>query len=142
ERQPTARSVLVGRSVCPRCGHKLGPADLVPLVSWLVHRARCRYCGRRIAWVYPAIEVAALLIAIWSLALLPGWIAWAGCGLGWTLLTLAVIDQRWYRLPLTFTLPLAAAGALTAWLIDSPALFDHLAGWLVGVLAFAAVGWL
>ena len=142
ERQPTARSVLVGRSVCPRCGHELVVGDLVPLVSWLVHRAKCRYCGRPISVIYPAIEIAALLIAIWSLAVLPGWIVWAGCGLGWTLLTLAIIDQRWYRLPLALTLPLALAGALTAWLIDPQTLLDHLAGWLAGVLAFAAVGWI
>jgi leader peptidase (prepilin peptidase) / N-methyltransferase len=142
ERQPSARSVLVGRSACPSCGHKLGPRDLLPLVSWLVHRAKCRYCGRPISVIYPAIEIAALLVAIWSLAMLPGSIAWAGCGLGWTLLTLAIIDQRWYRLPLEITLPLALAGALATWLIDPAALLDHLAGWLAGVLTFAAVGWL
>jgi leader peptidase (prepilin peptidase) / N-methyltransferase len=136
ERQPTARSVLVGRSLCPGCGHKLGIADLLPLVSWLVHR------GLRISAIYPAIEIAALLIAIWALVVLPGWIAGAGCGLGWTLLTLAIIDQRWYRLPLALTLPLGLVGTLATWLIDPPALLDHLAGWLAGILGFAAVGWL
>jgi leader peptidase (prepilin peptidase)/N-methyltransferase len=73
---------------------------------------------------------------------LPGWIAWAGCGLGWTLLVLAVIDQRLYWLPYALTLPLAGSGALVAWLIDPDTVLDHLAGAAVGVLAFAAVGWL
>ena len=81
ERYPTGRPLLMGRSVCSHCEHALSAADLVPLVSWLVSGVRCRYCRRRIPSFYPAIEIAALLIAMWSLAVLPGWIAWAGCGL-------------------------------------------------------------
>jgi leader peptidase (prepilin peptidase)/N-methyltransferase len=42
ERYPTGRPLLMGRSVCSHCEHALGAADLVPLVSWLARRARCR----------------------------------------------------------------------------------------------------
>lgn len=45
-----------GRSVCPHCGHPLGAADLVPLMSWLFLRGRCRYCHEKISWRYPASE--------------------------------------------------------------------------------------
>ncbi len=38
-------SVLRGRSHCDACGHVLGAGDLIPIVSYVVHRGRCRYCG-------------------------------------------------------------------------------------------------
>lgn len=41
-------SILHGRSHCDNCSHVLGPLDLIPVVSWLLHRGRCRYCGRKI----------------------------------------------------------------------------------------------
>jgi leader peptidase (prepilin peptidase)/N-methyltransferase len=141
ERLPAGRPLALGRSTCPRCGHVLGFADLVPIVSWLLGRARCRYCDGKIAWFYPAIEVAALVIALWSLAVLPGWLAWAGCGLGWTLLVLSVIDYRWYVLPNALTVPLAVGGLLVAWLMEPGALMGNVAGAVIGFLGFVLLGW-
>jgi leader peptidase (prepilin peptidase) / N-methyltransferase len=42
-------SVTRGRSMCTHCGHQLAARDLVPVVSWLTLRGKCRYCGKRIA---------------------------------------------------------------------------------------------
>ncbi len=42
-------SALKGRSHCDFCGHVLGAADLIPLLSWLCLKGRCRYCGRKIS---------------------------------------------------------------------------------------------
>lgn len=46
-----------GRSACPSCSHVLGARDLIPVVSWLLSRARCRYCGSRISIQYPLVEL-------------------------------------------------------------------------------------
>jgi leader peptidase (prepilin peptidase)/N-methyltransferase len=52
------------RSYCPACRTPLGALDLVPLVSFLALRARCRHCGARISWRYFALElVTGLLFA-------------------------------------------------------------------------------
>lgn len=51
-------SVFRGRSYCPHCKHELGVSDLVPLVSYLVLRGRCRYCKKGIALRYPLVEAA------------------------------------------------------------------------------------
>lgn len=56
-RMTHGESVLHGRSHCTSCGHVLGPADLVPVLSWVFSRGRCRYCGERVSWRYPATEV-------------------------------------------------------------------------------------
>ena len=42
-------SVLRGRSHCDVCGHVLTAGDLVPIVSYLVHRGRCRWCGAKLS---------------------------------------------------------------------------------------------
>lgn len=44
-------------SFCPRCEHRLGALDLVPVFSFLALRARCRYCRNPISWRYPGIEL-------------------------------------------------------------------------------------
>ena len=56
-RLPRRLSPLRGRSVCPACGAVLGPAELVPVASWLALRGRCRHCGARIPAWYPAGEL-------------------------------------------------------------------------------------
>lgn len=45
-----------GRSACPKCGHVLAWYELIPVVSFLIQRGRCRSCHSRIALQYPLIE--------------------------------------------------------------------------------------
>lgn len=65
-RLPRKLPIAKGRSMCPKCEHTLGPADLVPLFSFLFLRGKCRYCGAPISWRYPAVE--ALTGAVFGLA--------------------------------------------------------------------------
>ena len=139
-RLPEGRSALRGRSACPHCGTRLGLLDLVPILGWGLARGRCRHCGAGISWSYPAIELAALAVAAWSLAVLPGWLAWAGCALGWSLIVLAVIDARHLLLPDALTLPLVPAGLAVAWWVDPAKLPGHALGAVAGFLVLAAVG--
>lgn len=55
-RLPRHESVVHPPSHCPRCDTQLQPLDLVPLVSQVALRARCRYCGAKISWRYFGIE--------------------------------------------------------------------------------------
>lgn len=49
---------LWGRSFCPQCGHRISWYDNIPLISFIVLRARCRHCRQKISWQYPLIELA------------------------------------------------------------------------------------
>ncbi|RMD61459.1 MAG: prepilin peptidase [Alphaproteobacteria bacterium] len=141
-RLPQGRPFGFVRSACPACDHVLSWADLVPILGWVMRRGRCGYCGAAISPAYPAVELAALGIAVWSLAVMPGWLAWAGSGFGWTLLTLAWIDARHLVLPDELTLPLVPAGLAVAWAVDPGRLGDHVIGTVGGFAAIWALRWL
>ncbi len=140
QRRGTGAPVVRGRSRCPACGRTLTPAELVPLLSWLALRGRCRGCGARIGLYDPAMELAALGLAVWAVAAAPGWIGWLGALLGWTLMALAAIDLREMVLPDALTLPLIAAGLVVA-ALAWPRPLDHLIGAVAGGALFAALGW-
>ena len=61
-RLPEDRSLLVPSS-CPRCGHRIGARDLVPVLSWLALRGRCRHCAARIPPLYPLVEALTGVLA-------------------------------------------------------------------------------
>jgi leader peptidase (prepilin peptidase)/N-methyltransferase len=142
ERWPQNEPFVRGRSHCDHCGHPLGWRDLIPILSWIVARARCRYCGARISIWHPVVELSALGIAIWPLAELSGPISWITTIFGWTLLALAMLDLRWLWLPNVLTLPLGLAGLLVARMTRPPAMLDHLIGAGLGYAILVTVAWI
>lgn len=63
-RSQAGRSFISGRSRCESCGHALGPLDLVPLLSWLLLRGHCRYCGTRLSPRYAVTEALGGMLAL------------------------------------------------------------------------------
>jgi len=124
-RWPRGESFVLSRSRCPSCGHKLAATDLVPLLSYARRKGRCRYCAKPISARYPALELVAFLVAVSAAWSLDGWLVWASCGLGWTLLALAAIDLESHRLPDFLTLPLIAAGLIVTYWLDDNRLLTH-----------------
>jgi leader peptidase (prepilin peptidase)/N-methyltransferase len=55
-RIPEEGSIIYPPSHCPKCKSKLGIYDLIPLISYLILRGRCRYCGEKISIRYPVVE--------------------------------------------------------------------------------------
>lgn len=53
-----------GRSRCMHCGHALSSIDLIPVISFLFLRGRCRYCDAKISWQYPLVELLAALVSL------------------------------------------------------------------------------
>jgi len=67
-RVPRGESIVSPPSHCPECGTPLRPYELVPVLSWVALRGRCRTCGVRISVRYPLVELGC--------AVLFGLIAW------------------------------------------------------------------
>ena len=59
-------SILSGRSLCPSCKHELSYKDLVPVISWLYLRGRCRYCSAIIGTIYPLVELVTSVLFVTS----------------------------------------------------------------------------
>ena len=110
----------------------------MPVLSWLWQKGRCRYCGHRLGWYYPGVELAALAVAL-SAVLVDGDGAWLDCLLGWWLLTLGWIDLRRWLLPDVLTLPLVLAGLVAAAVFDPAGLMQRALGAALGYTSLAAV---
>ncbi|MES2337551.1 MAG: A24 family peptidase [Pseudomonadota bacterium] len=135
-RWPAGRSALIGRSACDGCGQTLSPLELVPLVSGIALRGRCRSCGGRIGLSHPATELLGLGIGVVAGLVAPGWTAVAGAVFGWLLLAAGAVDLAAFRLPNAVTLTLAVSGVFTGAIGVPPPVFDRAIG---GVLGFGAL---
>ncbi len=99
-RLPANEQIVKGRSHCSTCKATLGFVDLIPLVSWLMFRGRCRHCRAQVSFIYPLTEVAAASIA--SIAVFQHGASLASITLGVScigLATTACIDAQTRRLP-------------------------------------------
>ncbi|SHH46325.1 prepilin peptidase [Tepidibacter thalassicus] len=56
-RIPIGKSIAYPPSHCPKCRANLKPIDLIPLISFLWTRGRCRYCSNKISMKYPLVEI-------------------------------------------------------------------------------------
>jgi leader peptidase (prepilin peptidase)/N-methyltransferase len=136
-RLPSGAPVVFGRSACPACATRLSGWDMVPLISFLALRGRCRHCGQSIGLLHLGVELGALGVAVWAALADPDPLRlWADCGLGWTLLTLAWIDWRCFVLPDVLTLPLLLAGLALTLAMQPEALADHCLAAALGYLSF------
>ena len=149
-RWPRDLSVVRPRSRCPHCGHTLAWFENIPLVSWLVLRARCRCCDEPISAIYPLLEL--VIGVLWAVLV-------AHYGPTFTALRLAVFltilvgvaltDLRHYLIPDGFTvsgLLWTLGTALAAPFVGESLLFagpyDALVGACAGAGLIAVIGWL
>ena len=56
-RIPIKQSIMHGRSYCPKCNHKLGFWDLIPIASYILLGGKCRYCKEKIRGRYIYLEI-------------------------------------------------------------------------------------
>ena len=140
-RMPLDLSVVRPRSYCPACEHGIAWYDNVPLVSFLLLRARCRHCAAAIPFRYPMVEVLTGLLFFGGVYMLgPTLSALRFCILSAILVDLIFTDLEERILPDEFTLGGTAAGILLAAFIPIPGeFFGFLVGstqrlWYIGML--------
>ncbi|MDP2855431.1 MAG: prepilin peptidase [Smithellaceae bacterium] len=63
-RIPAHESIVKPLSQCPHCHQPIRFYDNIPMISFLVLRARCRDCGEKISWRYPLVELITALLAL------------------------------------------------------------------------------
>lgn len=142
ERLPRGESFLRGRSRCPRCRRRLELRDLLPLVSFLWLRGRCRYCRSPIPRWHAAVELAstALFVAAFaanphrsSLDLVFLFVLFS------VLLALAAIDLQTFLLPDPLVAAFAVVGFSRSLFLGVPGLSDSLLGGVIGFLLLGLI---
>lgn len=123
-----------GRSACDGCGRTLSAIDLIPLLSAILARGRCRRCGGRIDARHWQIELTAALVGVAAGYVAPGWTGVAGAVFGWMLIALAGLDLAAFWLPDRLTYPMAILGVATGLIGVAPTPTDRFIG---GVAGFA-----
>lgn len=63
-RLKTNKSILFNRSYCPKCRAVLKWYDLIPVLSFLIQKKKCRYCHKEISWQYLLVELATGLLFV------------------------------------------------------------------------------
>lgn len=100
DRWPRGESLLHPPSRCEHCGRPLRAWDLVPLLSWLALRGRCRGCGAAIGWQAPLVEAATGLLFAGVAAAAAGWgELLLGCGLMAVLVVATGVDLKVRLIP-------------------------------------------
>ena len=56
-RLPRRMQFSLGRSMCTTCKHELANKDLIPIISWISLKGKCRYCGAKISARYTIVEL-------------------------------------------------------------------------------------
>ncbi len=106
-------NLVVPRSSCPKCGHRISALDNIPVASYIALGGKCPACKAPISMRYPVVEALA--------GVLSGYAAWrfgptaaALCAVlfVWAMIALAFIDLDTFYLPDSITLPLLWLGLL------------------------------
>lgn len=135
-RWPMGRGASSGRSACDGCGAALRWFELVPILSFLFARGRCRRCDAPIARLHLAMEIGAAVLGAMAAAMAPtlgG--ALALSLLLWQLLLLAVLDFRHLWLPDRLTLLLAVSGLMLGGFVTDADLLHRTAAMVGGYAA-------
>lgn len=130
-RLPLKENIATNRSHCMQCGKQIRWYDLVPLVSYIILRGKCRHCGNKISAQYPLIEAMngfgyVLIFAVNGFTLL----SILDCLLFSILFVIAVIDWRTFEIPFSLNIAIGVL-AIFRIILNINLLLDSLIGFCV-----------
>ena len=114
-RLPQGESLIYPGSSCPNCGEHLSSKELIPVLSYILQRGKCKHCKDSISWQYPLVELLTglgfVVIGTQSSSLVN---LLAGLVFFSLLLILAFIDAKHMLLPNVLTVSGLVSGLLFA----------------------------
>lgn len=127
---------MKGRSFCTHCKKTLSVMDLVPLLSFVFLRGKCRYCKKRISWQYPLVEVATgivLLVLYIRFGLTLEFFLYSLYSI--FLIIIFVYDLLYYLVLDSVSIPAIVIGFIGSLMLGFP-LTDILIGGIIGLTFF------
>jgi leader peptidase (prepilin peptidase) / N-methyltransferase len=125
-------NLVVPRSACPSCGHKITVIENVPVLSYLALRGKCSKCRAPIGVRYPLVELLTGVltgIVAWHFGV--SWQTFFAIIYLWALITLTFIDADTTLLPDDITLPLLWLGLM----VNVAGVFTTLQAAVIGAVA-------
>lgn len=136
-------NLVVPRSACPACGHRISALENIPVASWLALRGKCSGCGAAISPRYPAVEILTGVLSgyvAWHFGY--GWAAAGALLFTWSMIALTFIDLDTFYLPDSITLPLLWLGLLFNINTTYAPLHSAVIGAAAGYLSLWSVYWI
>ena len=132
-RIPAEESIVWPGSRCPSCRNAIRWYDNLPVLSYLALGGRCRDCGTRISFRYPAVELLAgfTFVAIWSRHF-PPQVTGLYCALAACYIAISFIDIDHKIIPDVITIPSLWVAPLIALVIGQIGIKESLIGIAVG----------
>ena len=65
-RLPKGQSIVFPPSHCPNCNHRLGASELIPILSFIFLKGKCKHCRQKISAFYPVFEFLTGLLFVIS----------------------------------------------------------------------------
>ena len=143
--EQAAYNLVVPRSACPHCGHKIKWYENIPVLSYLVLGGKCSNCKAKISMRYPFVElITGVLYAYCAYRWGWSWQTAAWCAFCTALVALTFIDWDTTLLPDDITLPLVWLGLIAAALRwnTEVTLVNAVWGAVAGYLSLWSVYWL
>jgi len=132
-RQDNLKSIINTRSQCPQCKTKLKWIDLIPVLSYLMLRGKCRYCGKKISIQYPLVELGLGFLFVLLFFNFGINLAFAFYALIFSLLTVVfVTDLKTETIPEIFVWIALILSIIFGWYFGSFSLRPLVLGGLVG----------
>ncbi len=141
-RLPEEKSVVTPPSACPSCGEGIRWYDNIPILSWLLLRARCRHCGEPISWRYPLVEGVNGLLTLALFAKYGPTLPFLALFiLSSSLVAITFIDLDHQIIPDCISLPGILVGFAFSFFLPWSGWFNSLAGILLGGGSLLLVAW-
>ncbi|NFE75368.1 prepilin peptidase [Clostridium botulinum] len=142
-RIPLEQSISYPPSHCGTCNHRLKPIDLIPVISYLFLKGRCKYCKEKISITYPLIEIlnaVLYLIIFYNYGLTFDFVKYSL--LSSLLIVIGIIDyktQDIYTVTIIFGVISSVIFMAIDFFVNKNSISTYVLGGLIGFLALAII---
>ena len=140
-RLPRNQEIVKKPSHCPKCQHKLTWLDLLPILSYLFLKGRCRYCREKIASRYLLVEISSVFLftTCW-LIFGPTYLFLKYSFFLSIMLLIFFTDLETKKIPDSLNYVLVCIGLLLGFYQHT--IVDSILGLIIGSLIFLSIGFL
>lgn len=141
-RIPEGKSIVYPPSSCGNCGHRLNYIDMIPVVSYVINKGRCRYCNEIYSVQYPLVELLnALLYLLVGMKYGISFYSLIYCILISIIIVISLIDLKYMIIPDELIAVCLLIGAVVI-IYDRTLFLNKIIGFLMGLGMFLLIAYI